>query len=67
MRMRNVLPMECYSQDIKTFLPFRLITMKNNLLPEERGVFYGLRENGGGDEYEGETIEKLGSNAHNYQ
>lgn len=66
MRMRNVLPMECYSQDIKTFLPFRLITMKNNLLPEERGVFYGLRENGG-DEYEGETIEKLGSNAHNYQ
>ena len=52
MRMRNVLPMECYSQDIKTFLPFRLITMKNNLLP---------------DEYEGETIEKLGSNAHNCQ
>lgn len=44
MRMRNVLPMECYSQDIKTFLPFRLFTMKNNLLP----VFYGLRENGGG-------------------
>lgn len=37
MRMRNVLPMECYSQDIKTFLPFRLITMKNNLLPEEGG------------------------------
>ena len=48
MRMRNVLPMECYSQDIKTFLPFRLITMKNNLLPEEGGVFYGLRENGRG-------------------
>lgn len=48
MRMRNVLPMECYSQDNKTFLPFRLITMKNNLLPEEGGVFYGLRENGGG-------------------
>lgn len=39
MRMRNVLPMECYSQDIKTFLPFRLITMKNNLLPEEGGYF----------------------------
>ena len=36
-------------------------------MPEERGVFYGLRENGGEDEYEGETIEKLGSNAHNYQ
>lgn len=68
MRMRNVLPMECYSQDIKTFLPFWLFTMKNNLLPEEGGVFYGLRENGGGgDEYEGETIEKLGSNAHNCQ
>lgn len=48
MRMRNVLPMECYSQDIKTFLHFRLITMKNNILPEEGGVFYGLRENGGG-------------------
>lgn len=47
--MRNVLPMECYSQDIKTFLPFWLFTMKNNLLPEEGGgVFYGLRENGGG-------------------
>lgn len=66
MRMRNVLPMECYSQDIKTFLPFRLITMKNNLLPEG-GEIYGLRENGGGDEYEGETIERLGSNAHNCQ
>lgn len=40
MRMRNVLPMECYSQDIKTFLPFRLITMKNNLLPEEGGGYF---------------------------
>lgn len=68
MRMRNVLPMECYSQDIKTFLPFRLITMKNNLLPEEGGGYFmvwGRTE--GGDEYEGETIEKLGSNAHNCQ
>lgn len=49
MRMRNVLPMECYSQDIKTFLPFRLITMKNNLLPEEGGYFmvWGRTEGGG--------------------
>ena len=48
MRMRNVLPMECYSQDIKTFLPFRLITMKNNLLPEEGGIlwFEGERREG---------------------
>ena len=66
MRMRNVLPMKCYSQDIKTFPPFRLITMKNNLLPEGGGNlwFEGERR---GDEYEGETIEKLGSNAHNCQ
>ena len=49
MRMRNVLPMECYSQDIKTFLPFRLITMKNNLLPEGEGNlwFEGERRGGG--------------------
>ena len=49
MRMRNVLPMECYSQDIKTFLPFRLITMKNNLLPEGGGGnlwFEGERRGG---------------------
>lgn len=67
MRKRNVLPMECYSQDNKTFLPFRLITMKNNLLPEEGGYFIVWGRTEGGDEYEGETIEKLGSNAHNCQ
>lgn len=49
MPMRNVLPMECYSQDIKTFLPFWLFTMKNNLLPEEGGGilwFEGERRGG---------------------
>lgn len=51
MRMRNVLPMECYSQDIKTFLPFWLFTMKNNILPEEGGGGYFMvwgRTEGGG-------------------
>ena len=48
MRMRNVLPMECYSQDIKTFLPFRLITMKNNLLPEGGGNLWFEGERRGG-------------------
>lgn len=48
--MRNVLPMECYSQDIKTFLPFWLFTMKNNLLPEEGGGYFMVwgRTEGGG-------------------